>query len=160
MFSTKLSTQRHSVRPREIVRYRKDIRKKFNAQWNSGTAKYLGACFSIIHHRNHAGASDRASLIKDTGAPWFLPQPPSRLKSGVSRAAGSIVARTEAIFRSFRGNRSQRADRGIPHDLAVISRNKQSEIILLSTFFALTRRWRRTAAYVHAIRKWILPITI
>lgn len=41
-----------------------------------------------------------------------------------------------------------------PHDFAVISRNEQSKIVLLSTFFTLTRHRKRIIAYskIHVIR--------
>lgn len=128
--------------------------------WNSAdTTKFFGARSSIIHRRNHAGASNReTSLIKDTGASRFR-SALSSLKAGVWSSAGSEqhwILRHEAIFWSFEetGRKEPRLhiqteslDRGIFYDLAIISRNEQSKIILLSTFFALTRRRKRITAY-------------
>lgn len=80
-----------------------------------------------------AGSGQRATSRVHVG----IPRHELRQSSDPSRkpVAKSLTVQTESL------------DRGIPHDPTVISRNKQSEIILLSTFPALTRRRRRIAAY-------------
>lgn len=134
--------------------------------WNNvGTAKFLRACFSIIHYWNHVGASNwGTSLIKDTGTPWVWSA--NVWRSG-QRAASQVYTSSPSIPRQSSDpsrklvaktlGYTYKLNRGISHDSAINLRNKQSEIILLSKFLALTRHRRKI---VSTLSKRILPIKV